>query len=179
MEKRKVRLVWAAGAIIVASLLAAAGFWWFSPAQQRHRQNKALIAACTAGDVGAVTEALAGGADVNARDENGLTPLMHAARGDRPAHERPDATDHPEVVQLLLQKGADVNAATDTGFVALFWAARYGHAKVVKVLIDNGANVNAKDKDGMTAMKWAGPSKGLHPNYEKVLALLGEAGEKE
>jgi ankyrin repeat protein len=62
----------------------------------------------------------------------------------------------------------------------LFWAARYGHEKVVKVLIDKGADVNAKDKDGMTAMKWANTNRTASPpNYEKVIALLKEAGAKE
>ncbi len=105
---------------------------------------------------------------------------MHAARGDHPNMANPSVTDHPEVVQLLLQRGADVNAATESGFVALFWAARYGHEKVVKALIDKGADVNAKDKDGMTALKWATTNRSVSPtNYDRVIDLLKEAGAKE
>ena len=69
--------------VIPALLLAAVGYWWFSPTQQ-HLRNNALFAACTAGDVKAAQDALADGADANARDGNGITPLMKAARGNRP-----------------------------------------------------------------------------------------------
>src|SRR4029077_13078571 len=80
----------------------------------------------------------------------------------------------PEVAELLIKHGADVNAKTDSGFVALFWAARYGHAGVAKVLIAHGADVNAKDKDAMTALKWATTNQ-----QAKVAELLKEAGAKE
>ena len=179
MESRKSRLIWICGAAIFALVLAVLGFWWFSPSQQQHRRNNALVAACTAGDLKGVQDALAGGADPNARDANGITPLMYAARGERPNMSNPTATDHPDVVQFLLKNGADANSTTDTGFVALFWSARYGHDKVVKVLIDNGADVNAKDKEGMTAMMWAVTNREASPpNYERVIALLKEAGAK-
>ena len=99
---------------------------------------------------------------------------MYAARGDRPEIANPTPTDHPRVVELLIERGAEVNAKTDTGFVALFWAARYGHEGVAKVLITHGADVNAKDKDGMTALKWATPNQ-----QTKVIGLLKKAGAKE
>ncbi len=57
----------------------------------------------------------------------GTTVLMHAARGNRPDIGNPAPSDQPNVVELLIQRGADVNAKTDSGFVAMFWAARYGH----------------------------------------------------
>jgi ankyrin repeat protein len=180
MEKRKSRLLSICCAAILVLVLVALGFWWFSPSQQQRRRNNALVAASTAGDVKGVQDALAGGADPNARDGNGMTPLMFAARGERPDHRNPTATDHPAVAELLLKRGANVNGATDTGFVALFWAARYGHDKVIKVLIDNGADVNAKDEDGITAMRWAVTNRAASPtNYDRVIALLKEAGAKE
>jgi ankyrin repeat protein len=159
---------------VVAIAVAAVAVWWFSPSQQRKRQVDALIAGTSSGDTKAVEAALAGGADVNSRDADGITPLMHAARGKGPEIANPTPTDHPEAVELLIKRGADVNAKTGTGFVALFWAARYGHAKVAKVLIGNGADVNAKDKDGMTALKWATANK-----QAEVVALLQAAGAKE
>ena len=86
----------------------------------------------------AVEAALDAGADVNARDGDGITSLMHAARGDGAEIANPGPTDRPEVAELLIKRGADVDVKTDSGFVALFWAARYGHAGVAKVLIAHG-----------------------------------------
>ncbi len=180
MEKGKVQRLWIGFIVFLALLLAGTGVWWFSPTQQQHWRNDALFAACKAGDVKAVRHALGEGADVQARDGNGITPLMYAARGNRPRMSDPAATDHPDVVQLLLEHGADCNVATDSGFVALFWAARYGHERVVKVLIDKGAYVGSKDKDGTTAMKWANTNRTASPpHYDRVIALLKEAGAKE
>lgn len=177
MEQNRSRLAWV-GALVVIALLVA-GLLWLAPGRREQRPGQALVAACVAGDVNGVRHALEGGADPNARDEGGLTPLMHAARGDHPHQADPAATDHPEVVRLLLEKGAQANAATDTGFVALFWAARYGHEKSVKTLLDHGADANARDKDGMTALKWAAANRTAAPAYDRVIALLKEAGAKD
>ena len=180
MAGRTNRTAIVCGAVVLALLLAALAFRHFVPPQEKHHQNKALAAACVAGDIQAVRDALAKGAEPNSRDETGLTPLMFAARGDRPNMSLPTATDHPDVVQLLLEHRADPNAATDSGFVALFWAARYGHEKVVKGLIEHGARVNAKDKDGLTALKWAETNKSASPEaYQRVIELLKKAGASE
>jgi ankyrin repeat protein len=165
---------WLVSVGVIAAVSASLAIWWVSPSQRLKRQVDALVAAAISGDAKAVETALAGGVDVNCRDARGITVLMHAARGDRPKIADPTPTDHPEVVELLIKRGAGVNAKTDTGFVALFWAARYGHERVAKVLIDNGADVNAKDKDGITALKWATPNK-----HTAVIALLRAAGAKE
>jgi ankyrin repeat protein len=148
--------------------------WWFPSGQPQKRRNVALTEAARMGDVKAVEAALDDGADVNTRDADGITPLMHAARGDRPEIAKPSMTDHPEVVELLIKRGADINAKTDSGFVALFWAARYGHDRVTKVLITHGVDVNTKDKDGTTALKWASTNQ-----QAKVVELLKEAGAKQ
>jgi uncharacterized protein len=167
-------------AIILALLLAAAATWWFGPSQRQHRRNSALWEACTKGDLQAAQDALAAGAEPNTRDKYGITPLMYAARGDRPDMANPPATDHPAIVQLLIKSGANVNSSTNSGFVALFWAARYGHVQAAKVLIDNGANVNAQDNTGATAVKWATTNQAASPpNYGQVIALLKAAGAKE
>ncbi|NCG57103.1 MAG: hypothetical protein GWP35_09400 [Proteobacteria bacterium] len=71
------------------------------------------------------------GAEVNARDTDGFTPLMWAAR-----------SSTPEIVQLLLEKGADVNARTTGGFTPLMVAAgnsKGKSAEIKQLLIDAGA----------------------------------------
>jgi uncharacterized protein len=171
-ENRARRRLLAVGVLAVA--VAGLAAWWFSPGLQQKRRNAALVEAILAGDVKAAGACLDAGADANARGADGITPLMHASRGDRPDIANPAATDHPEIVELLLKRGAEVSARTDTGFVALFWAARYGHARVAKVLIAHGADVNVQDKDGMTALQWATTNQ-----QSSVIELLKEAGAKK
>jgi ankyrin repeat protein len=172
-EPRQSRLWLLAVALLAVGILALAA-WFFSPGQQQMRRNAALINAVRTSDVNAAAVALEAGADANARDSDGITALMYAARGDRPEIANPAPSDYPRIVELMIKRGADINAKTDTGFVALFWAARYGHEGVARVLITHGADVNAKDKDGMTALKWASSNK-----QTKVVELLQEAGAKE
>ena len=55
-----------------------------------------------------VRAALDAGADLEARTEGGLTPLMYAAR----------YNENPEVVQVLLDAGADATAKNGRGEIA-------------------------------------------------------------
>jgi ankyrin repeat protein len=75
---------------------------------------------------------LANGADVNARDANGNTPLIQAM----------SVYNHDTMVRLLLAKRADVNLADKWSMTALCYAARQGQVADAKVLIANDANVN-------------------------------------
>ena len=88
------------------------------------------------GNIEAVKQHLAAGANVNAKDgETGLTPLQVATnRGSK------------EVVELLIAAGADVNAKGFLGGTPLHNAVIDGHKEVAELLIANGAYVNAKNK---------------------------------
>jgi ankyrin repeat protein len=90
--------------------------------------NDALRSAVREGDLPVVQALLDGGADVNAKDENGTTVLMHAVL---------DADIG--VVKLLLSKGADVNAQNKKGATALLWALH--DPDKVKLLLDHGARI--------------------------------------
>ena len=90
------RALVAVGVVVVASVAVAV--WWFSAGQQQSRRNAALFAAARSADMKAVEAALDAGADVNARDGDGITSLMHAARGDArrsPTPARPIAPRSP------------------------------------------------------------------------------------
>ena len=93
--------------------------------------------AATFGNIEAVKQHLAKGADVNAKDIDGWTPLRKAA-----------LNGHKEIVELLINKGADVNAKDEDGSIPLHGAAFWGLKEVAELLIANGADVNAKDRGG-------------------------------
>ena len=66
---------------------------------------------------------LKAGADVNARDKKGWTPLIGAA------------CHRPEVIMILLRAGADVDVATEDGTCALMQAANSVHSREVQELM--------------------------------------------
>ncbi len=94
------------------------------------RGESALADAARRGDVAAAKLLLDKGADVNAVDYRGYTPLILAAQHDR---------DSPELVRLLLSRGADVHAVAE-GHTALTIAARRGETELVRLLREATAN---------------------------------------
>ena len=73
------------------------------------------------------------GAEVNARNDGGVTALMWAV------NKGSISSDTIKIVQLLIRNGADVNAKTARGKSALNWAEDYEHKTLVKILKDSGA----------------------------------------
>ena len=83
-----------------------------------------LLEASIEDNIPAVKRLLAGGADVNVRNEYGDTPLLWAS-----------SHGHVEVVKILLDAGADVNAkGSKYGQTPLSFAGKYGYAEVKKIL---------------------------------------------
>ena len=88
------------------------------------------------GNIVAAKKHLAAGADVNAKDIVGKTPLHWAA-----------GNEGRQVAELLIANGADVNAQSEMG-TPLHFAAAFGHKEIVELLIAKDAGVNAKSDDG-------------------------------
>jgi len=84
------------------------------------------------------------GADVNAKDLLGWTPLTYASFYGR-----------YELAALFLEKGADPNARSNVGWTPLMYAARSGHAEIGRLLIAKGAVADLVSKDGKTALSIA------------------------
>ncbi|MEJ2705589.1 MAG: ankyrin repeat domain-containing protein, partial [Sedimentisphaerales bacterium] len=101
--------------------------------------------AAFAGDLKKFRGFVEAGADVNSRDETGMTPLLRAVSG-----------RYANMAKFLIKNGADVNTADKRGFVPLVYALWNTDPNVVKMLLDNGADVNVKDTAmGYTALHWA------------------------
>ncbi len=81
------------------------------------------------------------GADVNARDEDGSTPLMEARS--------------PRMVKFLLAHGAKVDLQGRNGLTALMDNANYFSVGEMNALLAAGADANARDSHGQTALMWA------------------------
>ena len=77
------------------------------------------------------------GADVNACNKGGWTPLMQISTG---------RDKDIELVQLLLKYGADVNALSQNGETALKLAAWNGQLQLVRILLDSGADMDERSQ---------------------------------
>jgi N-acyl-D-amino-acid deacylase len=84
-----------------------------------------LLAAAAAGPVDVIKALLDAGADVNARDGRGMTPLMLAV-----------ATNHqnPAAIRMLLARGADASVQSKVGETAADWARKLAQPAGLELL---------------------------------------------
>ena len=132
-------------------------------------------------------------AEIEARDEDGGTPLHHAAEGGHEAIVRyllenraqNDPSDkwsntpmhlaaeggHKGVVHLLLEAGAAVDPGDYEGITPLSLAAYGGHIDVVVLLLRWGATADTVDEYGETALFYA-----VHGRSERTVEFLLQIG---
>ena len=103
---------------------------------------------------------IAGGANVNARDEYGASIVM-----------RSTDTGNAEIVKALIDAGADVNVANAYKITPLASAAEQGHLDIVRLLLASGAKVNARNTAGGTALQVA-----VLRGYGEIVRALIDAG---
>lgn len=124
------------------------------------------------------------GADVDARDDSGVTPLDYAL-----SHKEQEVAallisagayvglheavylDDKQTVLARLEEGADINA-TDADNQTPLMVAMFGHTEIAWLLLERGANVNARNSYGVTALKYTSYS----PDGALLAAALIERG---
>lgn len=132
-----------------------------------------LLTAIKLGEPSMVDWAVENGADVNAPDEAGATPLMLSViwgmsemaarlvsngaavdcvlRGYTPLMVAAQE-GQLESARVLTTAGADIEVRNEHGLTALMAAAQHGHVEIVRLLLDAGADRHATTNSGSTAL---------------------------
>lgn len=179
---------WLAGVVAVAVLavLTAPATWVLAaraePSTSTAGAGNRVASLHDAVDLGNVNEAkrlIAAGADVNAKNEQGFTPLSWGiiSPGER-IKEVPELLI--EVAELLIDAGADVNARGGPERMGetrtpLHWAtfSITKGSEIVRLLVDRGANVNLTAERGWTPLHFAV----VKQNMEAVRLLVAKGAD--
>jgi ankyrin repeat protein len=142
-----------------------------------------------------VRELLDRGANIDARDEYGNSPLIRALIRDRgdtaklllargadisirnaeggAALLAASGTSYPEIVESLLAKGADAKMRRTDKLTPLMVAAQRGNLRIMEILSRQGAEVNVRDVKGDSALSLARAMKALWNERIKSHARTG------
>ena len=109
----------------------------FPSAPDQGQINTRFLDAAAGDDIRTLRDALADGAEVNIRAEDGETALIRAAREGRMV-----------MAEILLGHNASLDLQDRHGRTALFYATRTAHIGLVSMLINAGADITLEDKNG-------------------------------
>ena len=103
-------------------------------------------------------------ADVNIKDEDGVTPLLVAAEND-------DSSENTDILNILLNNKADINETDNDKSTAVILASQYNNLANLEILLKHKPNLDKQDINGNTALLIAS-TKG----YTDVVEALTKAG---
>jgi uncharacterized protein len=157
--------------------------------------------AAIAGDVGRIRELLAGGADVDARDGQGRTPVLAATMArqteavralidaEADVDIRDDNLANPflyagaegllDILRLVNEAGAHPAITNRYGGVAVIPASERGHVETVRYLLEESdVDVNHVNDLGWTALLEAVILGDGGPRHQEVVRILLAAGAR-
>jgi ankyrin repeat protein len=157
--------------------------------------NEPLISAAERGDTAAALQLIAAGADINAQDSRGRTPVMAATHANRvetvgalisagaDINIRDNLKDNPflyagaegllDILRLTITAGADTRITNRFGGTALIPAAERGHVAVVEELLTRSdVDVNHINNLGWTALLEAIVLSDGRPRHQQIVQLL-------
>jgi hypothetical protein len=125
------------------------------------------------------------GADVNAADSNGFTPLMREA-----ARSNEDPKKHNELINELLTLGADPHKKTPDGknLILLYLENHHlyrhsrdkaAHPATVQLLLDLGISPTEADESGKSALSLAIGEDKSYSGVKEIQSLLLAASDKK
>eukprot|EP00808_Paulinella_micropora_P029788 g80341.t1 len=143
-------------------------------ANARQESSSELPEAALKGDLERVKALLAQSVDIDleARDSDGRTALMNAAR-----------KGHVAVAEALLQAKATLNTQSNYGATALIFAGLCGRTEVAALLLKAKADMTLKNENGNTALDLARQlnkteTAALLEKYEQAGRELREAAKE-
>jgi ankyrin repeat protein len=127
--------------------------------------NQDLLTAVYRQDMGAIKRLTESGIDMNERDKDGRTVLMHAVLAENA---------ESGLVKYLISSGVDVDASDKAQqWTALHFAARDQKPEIVRALIEGGAQIDPVDVFGNTPL-WRCVM--ISSPNETVVRILLESG---
>jgi len=126
-----------------------------------------LHEAAMTGDLAAIQQHIAAGADLNAREPTrGSTPLIIAATFGR-----------TEAARAMIEAGADPDRRNDDGSTALLTAAFFCRTEIVEALLAAGADRSIRNNAGSTALDVVtAPFDAVEGIYDLMAQTLGPFG---
>ena len=142
----------------VKSLVEAGGV----DLEETDRYNRTVLHWAAIANAELIPLLLAKGADIEARDGSGMTPLHHAVSARNTA-----------AVEKLLAGKADVRASDNAQNTVLHFACRGKDPRqeIITLLLKNGADVNAKDRGGTTPFMLVNSSDSYNAEVISAISL--------
>src|SRR6202045_2859691 len=129
---------------IVMKRTIFAAVFWLAAAGTAAAADNSLAGQIQAGHRDTALKMIAAGADVNAAQGDGTTPLHWAVY-------KIDA----DLVRALLERGAKPDVVNSYGSSPLAEAAKVGNARLAGMLLDAGSNAEVPNQEGQTALMLA------------------------